>query len=166
MPIQSRWSSTRNKPDLTVSGPPDGTVAPGKRPAGIAPLPVPRETIGRGRPAKVRADVENVRENKRQITSFYLHPELFDRVKAYLREIGLSQTEWLEYLIRTELARRGFEEPPDLSSPVTLAGDLGAPEEAGATEAPPDPPAPQKPRKRKASKPKPKRKTPKRKTSG
>jgi hypothetical protein len=73
------------------------------RPHGSALVPIKREKMGRGRPPKERAEANDVR----QVTTIYLHGALYDRMKAYLREQDLSQTEWLEYLIRTELARRG-----------------------------------------------------------
>jgi hypothetical protein len=69
----------------------------------MLPVPVKRERKGRGRPAK-----ERVADDALQKTSFHLHGALYNRMKAYLRAEDISQTEWLEALIRTELARRGF----------------------------------------------------------
>jgi predicted DNA-binding protein len=56
----------------------------------------------KGRPAKLSVEPEL----KRQITSFSLHPEMYNRLKALLRDCGLSQTEYIETLIRTDLAAR------------------------------------------------------------
>lgn len=97
----TRWTRTEapappqltaaTQPALATSLLPPGHQYPeGKRP--------------RGRPAKATSAVA---DNEQRITSFAIHGTLFKRLKEFLAENKLSQSEYIELLVRNDLALRG-----------------------------------------------------------
>lgn len=151
MVIPSRWSRGEEMP------PPTPIESVNNKPVLSSIIPTTREHYGKGRPPRRAANPDVVDKGRRQVTSFYLHGDLYDRMKAYLRSVGLSQTEWLEYLIRTELARRGFDQPPPEPTVTSTTSDATA---APTTNPAPSPTPNAKPKKAASKKRSKKRKKP------